>query len=134
MSDDSHTTQSFVFPETALDVYVFTPSGMPRIVSFPTNSVLCSALESWILAHRDGWKSSLNTYAPRCVVKGNGFTLNVRSDAIVLNYEVHAGEWTQIIHDADINMENAVRECLQPSSVPGSAKVHVSRSDSVEEK
>lgn len=46
------------------------------------------SVSAWLAAHPDGWSSSLVTYAPDRVVRGEGFDLNVLPDGrCVLNDE-----------------------------------------------
>jgi hypothetical protein len=42
-------------------------------------------LKTWLLAHPTGWRGSYITYAPRVLVSGTNFSLNVFPDFVVLN-------------------------------------------------
>ena len=49
-------------------------------------------LTSWLEAHRTGWKRSYITYAPRVLVSGTNFTLNIQTSGVILNIGGHQYE------------------------------------------
>jgi hypothetical protein len=52
-------------------------------------------LASWLTQHQDGWHSSYITYAPRVLVSGTNFTMNIQHSGVVIN----AGG-RQVVRDA----------------------------------
>jgi len=42
-------------------------------------------LATWLEAHRRGWKRSYITYAPKLLVSGTNFTLNIHTNGLILN-------------------------------------------------
>ena len=56
------------------------------------------ALTDWVAQHSSGWSSSLATYAPVHVAKGDGFQLNFQHGRCILNYlDPKDGKWRQIV-------------------------------------
>jgi hypothetical protein len=99
----------FVSSNGPIEAFAYAMTGMPEHVEVPPDSTFMVELKDWLLAHQEGWKQSFETYAPHYLVKGKGFTLNIRSDAIVLNYEAKVGNWRQVVRPADTAIENKTR-------------------------
>ncbi|MHB1557779.1 MAG: hypothetical protein ACYC61_09885 [Isosphaeraceae bacterium] len=55
------------------------------------------AVQDWLRAHPDGWRSDRTTYAPQRYVKGPRFTLNFQHDRCILNCQTAKnGRWIQV--------------------------------------
>jgi hypothetical protein len=64
------------------------------------------AVAAWLAAHSGGWAKSLVTYAPRRVIRGERFNLNLLPDGLcVLNYESADGpvQVTRRVSAAEMN-------------------------------
>lgn len=44
------------------------------------------AVLAWLEAHKDGWRRSIHTYAPHCLVYGDNFKIDFSDTFCVLNY------------------------------------------------
>jgi hypothetical protein len=121
LPSSGHSDSLFTFnTNTAVDVYVYTPTGLPRRMNVPAKSAFITDLSAWLSARKDGWRSSFETYAPQCLIKGKGFVLNIRTDVVVLNCEEAAGKWKQVVCQADPSLEITIQEFLsrQSSTLP----------------
>lgn len=68
-----------------------------RTVEYNRGSEELEKITSWLSLNRDNWKSYVATAAPgRLLIKGKGFSLNVATSWVILNYEHEPGEYRQL--------------------------------------
>ena len=89
----------FTLPSAPLTLSLTVKGASAKRCTISPGSEQYKALSTWLIAHQDGWQSSVATYAPSVVVTGNGFNLNFLQSLAVLN---HAGnQFTHPVSQGD---------------------------------
>ena len=96
-----------------LELFVYSATGMPQRLELSPDSSFVGEVRNWFSSHRDRWKVSFDTYAPRYLIKGTRFALNIRTDYFVLNYEVNTDDWRQVVRPSDPWLEEKVHSLLK---------------------
>jgi len=61
-----------------------------------------SSISRWLQAHKSGWRTDYNSYAPGRRIVGDGFDLNFSGRVCVLNYDRDGrGDWVQVSRSVD---------------------------------
>jgi hypothetical protein len=70
-------------------------------VEIPNGSDFYKAFQAWFADNRDEWRTSYDTFAQRCVLRSDRFSLNILQDGLVLNYAATSSDknWVQVIKE-----------------------------------
>jgi hypothetical protein len=68
-----------------------------KLHTYKPDSSISLGFIDWLNKNRDGWESYYATVAPGVyVIKANSFTLNIREQFAVLNYQDSSGNYNQL--------------------------------------
>ena len=80
----------FRLPENEVLAISITNGGVPVTeCKIQPGSSIHSELSDWIERNTDNWKASPASYVPGTVISGEGFSINVLNDGLILNYSGH---------------------------------------------
>ncbi len=74
------------FPTTGLLGLTIRDGANTSYCDIDASSSGVTSVATWIETNRDGWDSSIVTYAPSVQLNGDGFSVNFVSDLAVINY------------------------------------------------
>lgn len=82
----------------AVEVSIYKDHNFVKKMVFDSGCPELNKIKAWLKDNKEGWDSYLATQAvDNLFITGEGFTLNVGKDWVVLNYENTQGEYRQFI-------------------------------------
>ncbi len=99
LADSSGSFMNLQIEDTSLIFLCYSGDGKITETTIEKGSEAFKYLQHWFNKNQTGWKKSHITFAPKYEIRASSFTLNIRSDILVLEYKIKIHKWRQFVKD-----------------------------------